>query len=166
MAASNHSFDIVSRVEIPELQNALNQARREIDTRFDFKGTGTRIEGGGDGIMVFSADEYHLQSAIDVLEEKLVRREVPLKAVSWNPVADGPKGTVKREARVLQGIDHDRAREITKFIKGVDKKVNVAVQQDQVRVSSKSKDSLQAVMKALKEHDFGIPLQYTNFRSQ
>lgn len=165
MAASSFSFDVVSKVEIPELDNALNQARREIDTRFDFKGTGSRIEGGRDGINVFSSDEYHLQAAITVLEERLVRREVPLKAISWNPVADGPKGTVKREAKVLQGIDQDRAREITKFIKSHDKKINIAVQQDQVRVTSKSKDSLQAAMKALKEHDFGIPLQFTNFRS-
>lgn len=164
MAATSFSFDVVSKVDIPELENALNQARREIDTRFDFKGTGSRIEGGKDGITVFSSDEYHLQAAIEVLEERLVKREVPLKAISWSPVADGPKGTVKREAKVLQGIDQDRAREITKFAKKLDKKINVAVQQDQVRVSSKSKDSLQAVMKAVKEHDFGIPLQFSNFR--
>lgn len=165
MASGNCSLDIVSRVDLPELQNALNQARREIDTRFDFKGTGSRIEGGKDGITVFSSDEYHLQAALDVLEERLVRRQVPLKAVSWSPVTDGPKGSVKREAKVLQGIDQDRAREITKFVKKLDKKINVAVQQDQVRVTSKSKDSLQAVMKAIKENDFGIPLQFTNFRS-
>lgn len=165
MAAGNYSFDVVSKVDIPELQNALNQARREIDTRFDFKGTGSRIEGGGDGITVFSSDDYHLQSVIDVMEERLVRRQVPLKAISWGPVADGPKSTVKREATVLQGIDQDRAREITKFAKKLDKKINVAVQKDQVRISSKSKDSLQSVMKAVKENDFGIPLQFTNFRS-
>jgi len=102
---------------------------------------------------------------LEVLETRLVRREVPLKAVSWGPVTDGPKGTVKREAKVLQGIDSDHAREINKFVKKLDKRINVAIQQDQVRVSSKSKDALQVVIKAVKEHDFGIPLQFTNYHS-
>lgn len=164
MAASDSSFDIVSKVDVPELDNALNQARKEIDNRFDFKGSGSRIESGKDTVTVFSSDEFHMKSMLDVIESKLVRRDVPLKAVDWGPMTDGPKGTVKREARILQGIDTDKAREITKFIKKLDKKANVAVQQEQVRVSSKSKDALQNVMKALKEHDFGIPLQFTNYR--
>lgn len=164
MAATDNSFDIVSKVDLPELDNALNQSRKEIDNRFDFKGTGSRIEGGKDSITIFSADEYHLQAMIDVMETRLVRREVPLKAISWGPVTDGPKGTVKREAKVLQGIDADKGREITKFVKKLDKKINVTVQKDQVRVSSKSKDALQAVMKALKQHDFGLPLQFANYR--
>jgi uncharacterized protein YajQ (UPF0234 family) len=162
--AADHSFDVVSKVDLPELDNALNQARKEIDNRFDFKGTGSRIEGGKDTIAVHSSDEYHLRSMIEVMETRLVRRDVPLKAIAWEPVTDGPKGTVKREAKVLQGIDSDKSRELTKFIKKLDKKVNVTVQKDQVRVSSKSKDSLQTVMKAVKEHDFGIPLQFTNYR--
>ena len=164
MAATDNSFDIVSKVDLPELDNALNQARKEIDIRFDFKGTGARIESTHETITLFSADEFHLQSTVDVLETRLIRREVPIKAISWGPVQPGPKGSVKREAKVLQGIDADKAREITKFIKGVDKKVNVAVQKDQVRVSSKSKDSLQGIMKAVKEHDFGLPLQFANYR--
>ena len=164
MAATDNSFDIVSKVDLPELDNALNQSRKEIDNRFDFKGTGSRIDGGKDSITIFSADEYHLQAMIEVMETRLVRREVPLKAISWGPVTDGPKGTVKREAKVLQGIDADKGREITRFVKKLDKKVNVTVQKDQVRVSSKSKDALQAVMKALKEHDFGLPLQFANYR--
>jgi uncharacterized protein YajQ (UPF0234 family) len=164
VAATDSSFDIVSKVELPELENALNQARKEIDNRFDFKGTGSRIESTHETITLNSADEFHLSGIIDVIETRLTRREVPLKAVSWGPVQPGPKGTVKREAKILQGIDADKAREITKFIKGVDKKANVSVQKDQVRVSSKSKDSLQAVIKAVKEHDFGLPLQFTNYR--
>lgn len=163
MAADN-SFDIVSKVELPELDNALNQARKEIDNRYDFKGTGSRIEGTHETVTVHSADEFHLQSMLEVIETRLIRRDVPIQAISWGPVQPGPKGTVKREAKVLQGIDQDKAREITKFVKGVDKKINVTVQKDQVRVSSKSKDSLQAVMKAVKEHDFGLPLQFTNYR--
>jgi uncharacterized protein YajQ (UPF0234 family) len=164
LAAGDSSFDIVSKVDLPELDNALNQARKEIDNRFDFKGSGSRIEGGKDTITIFSADEFHMKSMLDVIESKLVRRDVPLKAVDWGPMLDGPKGTVKREAQILQGIDTDKAREITKFIKKLDKKVNVTVQQDQVRVSSKSKNSLQTIIKALKEHDFGLPLQFTNYR--
>jgi cyclic-di-GMP-binding protein len=164
VAATDSSFDIVSKVELPELDNALNQARKEIDNRFDFKGTGSRIESGHETVDVFSADEFHLQSMLEVIETRLIRRDVPLKAVAWGPVQPGPKGSVKREAKVLQGIDTDKAREITKFIKGVDKKVNVTVQKDQVRVSSKSKDSLQTVIKAVKEHDFGLPLQFSNYR--
>jgi len=164
MASTDSSFDIVSKVDLPELDNALNQARKEIDNRFDFKGTGSRIESTHETVTLNSADEFHLSGMIDVIEPRLTRREVPLKAISWGPVQPGPKGTVKREAKVLQGIDTDKAREITKFIKGVDKKVNVTVQKDQVRVASKSKDSLQAIMKAVKEHDFGLPLQFTNYR--
>lgn len=164
MAAQSYSFDIVSKVNLNELENALNQARKEIDNRFDFKGTGSRIEGGKDGIVAFSSDEYHLKAMTEVLETRLIRREVPLKALSWQAITDGPKGTVKREAKILQGIDQDKAREITKFVKKIDKRINMAVQQEQVRVSSKSKDALQAALKAVREHDFGIPLQFTNYR--
>ena len=164
MAAQQHSFDIVSKVNLQELDNALNQARRETDNRFDFKGTGSRIEGGGEGLSIFSSDEFHLMAMIDVIEARLVRREVPLEALAWGPITDGPKGTVKREAQILQGIDADKAREITKFVKKLDKKINIAVQQDQVRISSKSKDALQQVLKAVRENDFAIPLQFTNYR--
>jgi len=164
VATQLNSFDIVSKVNMQELDNALNQARKEIDNRFDFKGTGSRIEGGKDNLVIFSSDEFHLKAMIDVIETRLVRREVPLEALDWRPITDGPKGTVKREARVLEGIDSDKAREITKFVKKLDKKANVAVQQDQVRVSSKSKDALQEVLKAVREHDFAIPLQFTNYR--
>jgi hypothetical protein len=164
MATQQHSFDIVSKVNLQELDNALNQARRETDNRFDFKGTGSRIEGGEESLSIFSSDEFHLRAMIDVIEARLVRREVPLEALAWGPITDGPKGTVKREAQILQGIDADKAREITKFVKKLDKKINIAVQQDQVRISSKSKDALQQVLKAVRENDFAIPLQFTNYR--
>lgn len=164
MATQQYSFDIISKVDLQELDNALNQARKEIDTRFDFRGTGSRIEGGRDSLVVFSSDEFHLRAMIEVIEARLVKREVPLEAFAWGPVADGPKGTVKREAKILQGIDSDKAREITKFVKRLDKKINVAVQQEQVRISSKSKDALQEAMNAVRENDFAIPLQFTNYR--
>jgi cyclic-di-GMP-binding protein len=164
MAATAFSFDIVSKVDMTELQNAVHQARKEIDNRFDFKGSGSRIEGGEDRLTVFSSDDFHLKSMIEVLETRLTRRGVPLDAIAWEPVSDGPKGSVKREGRVVQGIDQDTARELSKFVKKIDKKINVAVQHDQLRVSSKSKDSLQAALKAVREHDFGLPLQFTNYR--
>lgn len=162
--ADNYSFDIVSKINHPEFQNALNQARKEIDNRFDFKGSGSRIESGKDSITVFSSDEFKLKSIIEIIETRLVRREVPLEALSWGPVTDGPKGTLKREAKLIEGIDADQAREINKFARKLDKKVNVTVMKDQVRVSSKSKDALQGVLKAVKERDFGLPLQFTNYR--
>ena len=164
MATQQHFFDIVSRVDLQELDNAMNQARKEIDTRFDFRGTGSRIEGGRDSLIVFSSDEFHLGAMRDVIEARLVKREVPLEALNWGPIADGPKGTVKREAKILQGIDSDKAREITKFVKKLDKKISIAVQQEQIRISSKSKDALQEVLKAVRESDFAIPLQFTNYR--
>ena len=164
MAQQACSFDIVSRVDSNELSNGVNQARKEIDNRFDFKGSGSRIEMGEDGITLYSSDDFHLGAMIEVLETRLVRRDVPMKAISWAPVTDGPKGSVKREAKVLQGIDSDKARELTRFIKKLDKKINVAVQQDQVRVSGKSKNALQDVLKAVRENDFGLPLQFTNYR--
>ncbi|PKQ28245.1 MAG: YajQ family cyclic di-GMP-binding protein [Candidatus Anoxymicrobium japonicum] len=164
MASGDSSFDIVSKVDIPELDNALNQARKEIDNRYDFKGAGSRIESTHETITAHSADEFHLNAIIEVIETRLTRRNVPIKAISWGAVQPGSKGTVKREAAILQGIDQDKAREITKFIKGVDKKINVTIQKDQVRVSSKSKDSLQNVIKAVKEHDFVLPLQFSNYR--
>lgn len=162
--ARTFSFDIVNRVDEAELENALNQARKEIDNRYDFKGTGSRIERSKEGVVIYSSDEFHLQAMLEVINTRLVRREVPLKALSWKPVADGPKGSVKREASLIQGIDSDKAREIVKFLKKENKKVNVAIQQDQLRVSGKSKDMLQEAMASVKEHDFGIPLQFTNYR--
>lgn len=162
--ADNYSFDIVSKINHPEFQNALNQARKEIDNRFDFKGSGSRIESVKDSITVFSSDEFKLKSITEIIETRLVRREVPLEALSWGPVMDGPKGTLKREAKLIEGIDADKAREINKFARKLDKKVNVTVMKDQVRVSSKSKDALQGVLKAVKERDFGLPLQFTNYR--
>ena len=163
MAADN-SFDIVSKVNLPELDNAINQARKEIDNRFDFKGTGSRIESSQETVTAFSSDDFHLKAMIDVLETRLIRRQVPVDAISWGPVQPGPKGTVKSEAKILQGIETDTGREISKFIKKLDKKVNVTIQKDQLRVSSKSKDALQSIMKAVREHDFGLPLQFTNYR--
>ena len=164
MPKDSFSFDVVSEVDMVEVSNALDQARREVLTRFDFKNTSTSIDRDDTLIEVRSSTEDRLKAAVEVLKDKLVRREVPLKAISEGTVQPGAKGTSRQNIHVNQGISEDKAREITKFVKGLGLKVQTQVQKDQVRVSAKKKDDLQAAIKALKEHDFGIALQFTNYR--
>ena len=147
-----------------EVTNALDQARREVSTRFDFKNTETTLERDEDLIEVRSSTEDRLKAAVEVLKEKLVRREIPLKALSEGPVQPAARSTVRQNIHVNQGISDEKAREITKFVKGLAVKVQSQVQKDQVRITGKKKDDLQAVIKALKENDFGIALQFTNYR--
>jgi uncharacterized protein YajQ (UPF0234 family) len=164
VAKDQFSFDIVSEVDTHELRNAYEQAGREIGTRFDFKNTGTTLGLDEDLIEVRSSTENRLKAAVDVLKDKMVRRQISLKALSEGPVLPAAKGTVKQSLHVNHGISDDKAREITKFVKGTGLKVQSQVQKDQVRISGKKKDDLQDVIKALKEKDFGIPLQFTNYR--
>jgi uncharacterized protein YajQ (UPF0234 family) len=164
VAKDQFSFDIVSEVDTHELRNAYEQASREIQTRFDFKNTGTTLDLDNDLIEVRSSTENRLKAAVDVLKDKMVRRSVSLKALSVGPVLPAAKGTVKQNLHVNRGISDDKAREITKFVKGAGLKVQSQVQKDQVRISGKKKDDLQDVIKALQEKDFGIPLQFTNYR--
>jgi uncharacterized protein YajQ (UPF0234 family) len=164
MAKDQFSFDVVSEVDQHEVKNALDQAIREIQTRFDFKGTGTGLSIDEDLIEARSSTENRLKAAVEVLKEKFVRRNISLKALQEGPVLPAAKGTVRQSLHVNRGISEDKAREITKFIKGSGIKVQTQVQGEQVRVSSKKKDDLQAVIKALKEKDFEIPLQFTNYR--
>ena len=164
MPKDSFSFDVVSEVDMNEVSNALDQARREVSTRFDFKNTGTSIERDDMLIEVRSSTEDRLKAAVDVLKDKMVRREIPLKALLIGPMLPAARSTYRQTVHVNQGISDEKAREITKFVKGVGAKVQSQVQKDQVRVTGKKKDDLQAVIKALKEHDFGIPLQFTNYR--
>lgn len=164
MAKQDFSFDIVSQVSMPEVSNAVDQARREIAQRFDFKNTGTNITQDDKLIEVRSSTEDRLKAAVEVLKEKAVRREVSLKALHLGPVQPAAKGTTKQVINVNVGISEEKAREIVKFVKGLKVKVQSSVQGDQVRVSSKAKDDLQAVIRAVKEHDFDVPLQFVNFR--
>ncbi len=164
MAKDTSSFDIVSEVDLTEVSNAADQARREIATRFDFKDTGTSLEQDKDLVEFRSSTEDRLKAAVEVFRDKLVRRQVPLKALSEGPIQPAAKGTVKRSVHINRGISEDKARELTKFIKGLGTKVQTQVQGDQLRVSAKKKDDLQAVIRAVKERDFGIPLQFTNYR--
>jgi uncharacterized protein YajQ (UPF0234 family) len=156
---------VVSEVDLQEVRNAVDQARREVSTRYDFKDTGSTIELGDDEIRLHSATEDRLRALVQVLEEKLVRRSVPLKAISYGKVEDAARGTVRQVAMINAGISDVKAREINRFVKDRGLKgVSSQTQGDQVRVSGKKKDDLQAVIAALREHDFEIPLQFKNFR--
>ncbi len=159
------SFDVVSEVDVQEVRNAIDQAHRELTTRFDFKGTDTTVEFKDSSIELESASEERLKAATQVLEEKLVKRKVSLKALSYGKVEEAAKGTVRQRAALNVGINDEKAREIGKFVKQLGMKgVQHQVQGDQLRVSGKKRDDLQRVIQALREHDFGIPLQFTNFR--
>ena len=164
MAKDQFSFDIVSEVDKHEVKNALDQAVREIQTRFDFKGTDTGLSMDEDLIEVRSSTENRLKAAVDVLKEKCVRRSVSLKALKEGPVLPAAKGSVRQSIHINRGISDEKARELTKFVKGTGIKVQSQIQGDQLRISGKKKDDLQEIMKAIKEADFDIPLQFTNYR--
>jgi hypothetical protein len=158
------SFDVVSQVDMAEVSNAADQAAREIGTRFDFKDTGTSLTQDEDLVELRSSTEHRLKAAVEVFKERLVRRKVSLKALSEGPVLPAARGTVRQSLHINRGISQDKAREINKFVRDLRLKVQVAVQGDQLRVSATKKDDLQAVIRALKERDFGIALQFTNYR--
>ena len=164
MAKQDFSFDIVSQVSMPEVANAVDQARREISQRFDFKDTGTSLSQDAQLIEVRSSTEDRLKAAVEVLKEKAVKREISLKALHFGPVQPAAKSTVRQNVDVNVGISDEKARELVKFIKGANKKVQTQIQGDQVRVSAKVKDDLQAVIRAVKDEDFGVALQFVNLR--
>jgi cyclic-di-GMP-binding protein len=159
------SFDVVSQLNLQEVDNALNQARKEVAQRYDFKDTRTVIDWDKkEKISVESADEFKVKAVDDVLREKLARRQVPLKAVDFGAIEPGPGGRAKQEIKLKQGIDTDRARDLVKVVKDAKLKVQAQIMGDQVRVSGKKRDDLQAAMKLLREHDLGIAMQFVNFR--
>jgi cyclic-di-GMP-binding protein len=159
------SFDIVSEVDQQEVRNAVDQTARELATRFDFKGTDSSIELKDTSIELASASDDRLKALVQVLEEKLVRRKVSLKALSYGKVEEAAKGSVRQTATLNVGISDEKAREIGKFIKGLGLKgLQHQVQGQQLRVSGKKRDDLQGAIAAVREHDFGVPLQFTNFR--
>jgi uncharacterized protein YajQ (UPF0234 family) len=159
------TFDVVSELDLQEVRNAVDQAQREVATRFDFKDTGSAIELGDEEIRLHSASEDRLRALVQVLEEKLVRRQVSLKALSYGRVEEGAKGTARQTVALVAGINDEKAREINRFIKDKGLKgINSQTQGNQVRVNGKKKDDLQGVIAALREHDFDLPLQFRNFR--
>jgi uncharacterized protein YajQ (UPF0234 family) len=164
MAGSN-SFDVVSDVDMMETSNAVQQAMKEIRQRFDFKGSVSDITLEGETLTLHSDDESRLKAVIDVLTTKLVKRGVSLKALQYGKIEPATKGTVRQVVTIQKGIPVEKAKEIVKFIKGSGIRVQASIQENQVRVSGKNRDDLQAVIGSLKAQDFGLDLQFTNYRS-
>jgi len=158
------SFDIVSRVDEQEVDNAVNQTRKEVGQRFDFKGTKTEIRLTKEEILIISDDDHKVKAVVDVLQSKLVRRGVSLKALVYGAIEPAAGGLAKQTITVQQGIDADKARVLIKRIKDSKLKVQAQIQGDELRVSGKKKDDLQAVMQLVKDVDVNLPLQFTNFR--
>ena len=163
--AGENSFDIVSTVDLMEVSNAVQQAMKEIRQRFDFKGSVSEIKLEQDKLLLHSDDESKLKAVIDVLTTKLVRRGVSLRALEYGKLEPAAKGTVRQTVTIQKGITSEKAKEIVKFIKGTGVRVQAQIQEDQVRVVGKKKDDLQAVIQAVKGRDFGVDLQFTNYRS-
>ena len=158
------SFDIVSEVDLQEVRNAVDQASREIHQRFDFKNTDTSLTLDDEKIELHSGTEDRLKAAYQVLQEKATRREVPLKALQPGEVQPAAKGAVRQTISLVTGISDEKAKEISKLVRQAVPKIQTQIQGSQVRVMSKSRDDLQAAIRAVKEHDFGIALQFTNYR--
>jgi cyclic-di-GMP-binding protein len=165
MAAEN-SFDIVSKVDLQEVSNAIQNALKEIHTRFDLKDSKSDIQlEGKEALVLSSADEYKLKAVTDILQSKLVKRGVPIKALTYGTVEPAAGSSVRQKITMQQGIPIEKAREIVKLIKDSKKKVQASIQGDTVRVSGKDRDSLQEVIALLRGHDFGIDMQFTNYRN-
>ena len=163
--AQQNSFDIVSQVDLAEVKNALNQTMKEVRQRFDFKGGSAEVRLEGDELILAAEDETKLRNMNDILQQKLVRRSVPLKALNYGRVEPAAGGTVRQQVSIQQGIPSEKAKEIVKFIKESKLKVQAAIQGDTVRVTGRDRDILQDVIAQLKTKDFGINMQYTNYRT-
>ncbi|HKW67868.1 MAG TPA: YajQ family cyclic di-GMP-binding protein [Terriglobales bacterium] len=161
-----NSFDIVSKVDLQEVSNAMQQALKEIHTRFDLKDSKSNIVlEGKDAIILTSQDDYKLKAVNDVLQQRLVKRGVPLKALTYGAIEPAAGSTVRQKISMQQGIPTEKAREIVKTIKNSKHKVQASIQGDLVRVSGKDRDTLQAVIALLRNSDFGIDMQFTNYRT-
>ncbi|MDG1367169.1 MAG: YajQ family cyclic di-GMP-binding protein [Acidimicrobiales bacterium] len=159
------TFDVVSEVDMQEVRNAIDQAAREVSQRFDFKGTGSSVELGDDEIKMASASEDRLAALRQVLEEKFAKRKISMKVLDYGTVEPASGGAVRQSAKLQAGISSEKARDLNKFIKALGLKgVQSSTQGEQLRVSGKKRDDLQSAIAALKEEDFGLPLQFTNFR--
>jgi uncharacterized protein YajQ (UPF0234 family) len=158
------SFDVVSKLDWAEVQNALTQASKEVAQRFDFKGTNPNIERTETGFLITASSEDRVKAVYDVLQEKLIRRKVSLKHFEADEPLPGPKMTAKMTVKVAEGIDVDKGRELVKLVKATKIKVQAAMHEEMVRISGKKRDDLQNVMAELRKADIGIDLQFNNFR--
>ena len=164
MSAEN-SFDIACKIDMQEVTNALDQARREIETRYDLKGSKNELALEKTDITVTAADDMKLKAVVDILQSRLHKRGVPLKALTYGTVEDASGGARRQKIAIQQGIPIDRAREIVRIIKDSKLRVQAAIQEDHVRVSGKNRDDLQKIIALLRDRDLGIAIQFTNYRS-
>ncbi len=162
--AKESSFDIVSKTDMQEVVNAVHQAQKEIETRFDFKGSKSSLDLQGEEIVVIGDDEFKLTSVIDILQSKLVKRNVALKSLDYGKIESASQGTVRQTIKIKQGISQDVAKQIVKAVKDSKIKVQASIQGDQVRVAGKDKDDLQSVIQLLKSQDYPVDLQFVNYR--
>ncbi|HUN67146.1 MAG TPA: YajQ family cyclic di-GMP-binding protein [Bacteroidota bacterium] len=164
--AENPSFDIVAKVDLQEVDNAINQARKEIIQRYDFKGSKTSIEVNQKEFRVtlISDDDFRMKAVVDILQSKFVKRNVPLKALTYGPVEPSAGGTVRQVITLQNGIDRDNAKVITKMIKESGLRVQAQIMEDQIRVSGKNKDDLQAVIALIRQADLPFAIQFVNYR--
>jgi cyclic-di-GMP-binding protein len=163
----DNSFDIVSQIDLTEVLNAIQQARKELITRFDLKDSKSSIDLNEKDkkLVLASADEFKLRAVTEILEQKLVKRKVPLKGFTYGPIQPAAGSTVRQEVSIQQGIPIEKCREIVKRVKDSKVKVQASIQGDFVRVNGKNRDDLQAVIQTLKGADFGIDMQFTNYRT-
>jgi cyclic-di-GMP-binding protein len=165
MAADN-SFDIVSKVDIQEVKNAIDQASKEVNARFDLKNTNSSIKlEGEDTLQLASADEYKLNAVTEILQQKLIKRGISLKSLTYEKIEPATGNSVRQKIKLTQGIASEKAKEIVRVIKDSKKKVQASIQGDTVRITGKDRDTLQEAIALLKGNDFGIDMQFTNFRT-
>ena len=163
--AQQNSFDIVSEINAAEVSNAINQTMKEVRQRFDFKGSAAEVRFEENSLVLTAEDETRLRNMNDILQQKLVRRGISLKALDYGKTEPAAGGTVRQTVAVQQGIPTEKAREIVKFIKDTKAKVQAAIQGDTVRITGRDRDTLQDVISKLKSKDFGIDMQFTNYRT-
>ncbi|SET37469.1 hypothetical protein SAMN05660297_02202 [Natronincola peptidivorans] len=164
MAAKDSSFDVVSQVDMQEVTNAISQTEKEIAQRFDFKDSNTTVEKNDNEILIVTSDDFKLRNVVDILQTKLTKRSVSLKALDYQKVENSLGGRAKQVIKIKQGISQEEAKKITTLIKGLKLKVQASVQGDVVRVSGKNRDDLQMVIQALKDADLPMNLQFINYR--
>jgi len=161
----DNSFDIVSEVDLQEVDNAVNQTRKEMSQRYDFKGSKSVLTLEDESIKITTEDEYKLRSIVDILQTKAIKRGVPLRAFQYGKVAEAAGGMVRQEVIIQRGISKEKGKDVVAAVKQLKLKVQAQMMEDRVRVTGKNRDDLQAVIQGLKEKDFGIELQFTNYRT-
>lgn len=162
--ANDISFDVVSKVNMQEVDNALNQCRKEIGQRFDFKESKTQLSLTGVELKIITEDDFKLKNVVDILQTRMVKRGIPIKNLDYSKIEPAGGGLVRQLIKIKQGIESEQAKRMVKDIKSLNLKVQAQIMNDQVRVSGKNKDDLQAVIRFLKEKDYGVELQFINYR--